>query len=336
MKMIHDKQRLKELQALPLERKILITQTRIIEWYNHYKGQVYVSFSGGKDSTVLLDIARKCFPDIEAVFVNTGLEFPEIQSFVRKFDNVTILRPKMRFDEVIKKYGYPLISKEVGETVSQAKKSLETNSKKYTYRLKKLNGELLNKEGQPSQFNMTKYKPLLYADFNTSNKCCDIMKKQPAKKFEKETDKKPITAQMAEESMLRQSMWLRRGCNAFDGKRPISNPMSFWTEQDVLWYIKKYNLPIATVYGDIVEDGNKLKTTGCSRTGCIFCGFGCHLEKHPSRFELLKETHPKQYDYCLNGGEYVCGVWKPNKQGLGMKHVFDELNKIYGDGFIKY
>ena len=100
--MVHDKQRLKELQSLPLERKIMITQARIIEWYNHYKGQVYVSFSGGKDSTVLLDIARKCFPDIEAVFVNTGLEYPEIQQFVKSFDNVTILRPKMRFDEVIK------------------------------------------------------------------------------------------------------------------------------------------------------------------------------------------------------------------------------------------
>lgn len=107
---VHTKERLRELQALPLERKILITQTRIIEWYTRYKGQVYVSFSGGKDSTVLLTIARQCFPDIEAVFVDTGLEYPEIRQFVKTFDNVTIIRPKMRFDEVIKKYGYPLIS----------------------------------------------------------------------------------------------------------------------------------------------------------------------------------------------------------------------------------
>lgn len=83
----------------------------------------------------------------------------------------------------------------------------------------------------------------------------------------------------------------------------------------------------------------KLTTTGCNRTGCIFCGFGCHgntLDTVP-RFQRLKQTHPRQYDYCLNGGEYdENGIWKPNKQGLGMRHVFEELNKLYGDDFIKY
>ena len=118
---VHDAQRLKELQALPLERKIGITSARIIEWYTHWDGQVYVAFSGGKDSTVLLDIARKLFPDIEAVFVNTGLEYPEIQKFVKTFDNVTMLRPKLRFDEVIKKHGYPMISKEVAKNITESR-----------------------------------------------------------------------------------------------------------------------------------------------------------------------------------------------------------------------
>lgn len=79
-----------------------------------------------------------------------------------------------------------------------------------------------------------------------------------------------------------------------------------------------------------------LCTTGCDRTGCIFCAFGAHLDKEP-RFERLKQTHPRQYEYCIGGGEYdENGVWKPNKQGLGMGHVFAELNKLYGEGFIKY
>ena len=129
--------------------------------------------------------------------------------------------------------------------------------------------------------------------------------------------------------------------------------MSFWTEQDVLQYIKQYNIPIASVYGDVVyatepeqmrveEFGvsgcgtEPLCTTGCDRTGCVFCAFGAHLDRE-SRFERLKQTHPRQYEYCIGGGEYnENGVWQPNKQGLGMGHVFDELNKIYGDGFIKY
>lgn len=108
--------------ALPLERKIQITQARIIEWYQHYHGNVCVSFSGGKDSTVLLHIARKLYPQIPAVFSNTGLEFPEIQQFVKSWDNVDIVVPQMRFDKVISTYGYPLIGKEVAEAIYYARK----------------------------------------------------------------------------------------------------------------------------------------------------------------------------------------------------------------------
>lgn len=105
--MKHTKSELAQMQSLPLKIKIQMTKRRIREWYEFWDGQVYVSFSGGKDSTVLLHMVRELYPDVEAVFVNTGLEYPEIQKFVKTFDNVTILRPKMRFDEVIKKYGYP-------------------------------------------------------------------------------------------------------------------------------------------------------------------------------------------------------------------------------------
>ena len=77
----------------------------------------------------------------------------------------------------------------------------------------------------------------------------------------------------------------------------------------------------------------KLKTTGFQRTGCIFCAFGAH---HDTRFLDLKTTHPKQYNYCMNGGEFVDGIWKPNKEGLGMRYVFDRVNEIYGKDFIRY
>lgn len=338
---------LKILQALPLELKIKMTQRRIRDWVSEFgTSGVYVSFSGGKDSTVLLQLVRELYPDVEAVFVNTGLEYPEIQKFVKTFDNVTILRPKMRFDEVIKKYGYPLLGKEISCKISWARKGKQ-------WAMKFIDGTATKSNGEKSKYSIKKYAPLLNADFEVSDKCCAVMKKSPAKKYAKDSGKFPFTAQMVDESRMRRHQWLQKGCNAFDAKNPISNPMSFWTEQDVLHYIKENNIPIASVYGDIVyaedpeqmrlEDcgkgcgGEKLATTGCKRTGCIFCGFGCHLDKEPSRFQRLKQTHPRQYEYCLGGGEYdEDGIWKPNKDGLGMRHVFDELNKIYGEGFIKY
>lgn len=119
---VHDAKRLEELRALPLERKIQISQTRIIEWYNHYHGNVVVSFSGGKDSTVLLHLVRSVYPNVKAVFSNTGLEYPEIQKHVMSIDNVDIVRPSMRFDEVISTYGYPLIGKEVAEAIYYARR----------------------------------------------------------------------------------------------------------------------------------------------------------------------------------------------------------------------
>lgn len=108
---------LQTMQAWSLERKIRVTQTRIIEWYQHYGGNVAVSFSGGVDSTVLLDLARRIYPDIEAIFVNTTMEFPEIIQFVKSFDNVTVLNPKTNYGMVIKEYGYPVISKEVANYI---------------------------------------------------------------------------------------------------------------------------------------------------------------------------------------------------------------------------
>lgn len=345
------KEDLRYYQSLPLKLKIKMTESRIHEWI-YRQGSTYVSFSGGKDSTVLLDIVRKLYPSTEAVFVNTGLEYPEIQRFVKSFDNVKILYPEMRFDEVIRKYGYPFISKEVAECISQAKKAKASG--KHVQRLMQLEGTWTDKNGNKSIFNHEKYKPLLEVDFAISNKCCDVMKKNPSHDYIKKTGKVQITAQMACESKLRLQKWLKYGCNGFDMKNPTSNPMSFWTEQDVLQYIKNNNLPIASVYGDVVykcNDGKmydnllcdcnaKLCTTGCDRTGCIFCGFGSHLDcrgGREGRFVRLKRTHPKQYDYCMGGGGYdTDGLWKPTKEGLGMAHCIDELNKIYGKDFIKY
>lgn len=303
----YTKEDLKTMQGWSLERKIQVTQTRIIEWYQHFNGQVYISFSGGKDSTVLLDLARRIYPEIEAVFVDTGLEYPEIKEFVRSINNVTWLKPEMNFRKVIETYGYPLISKEQAQFISEYKTTKSAKLKDI-----RING---NKWGRGKISN--KWKFLISAPFNISHKCCSIMKKTPAKKYERKNKKYPIIGTMACESQNRESAWKRHGCNAFEGTRPLSQPMSFWTEQDVLQYIKRFNISYASVYGSISQDeSGKYYTTGCDRTGCIFCGFGCHLEKEPNRFQRLKQTHPKLWEYCMK-------PWDDG--GLGMRNVLEYI-----------
>ena len=91
--------------------------------------------------------------------------------------------------------------------------------------------------------------------------------------------------------------------------------------------------------------------------GCIFCGFGFHLEKGETRFQRLARTHPKQYEYSIGGGQWVDNpyydstapkmdgewenwnpkkIWVPSKKGLGMGKVFDMANEIYGKDFYRY
>ena len=123
----HELWELQSMQAAPLNVKVLLTKQRIRDWVKEYgRYGVYVSFSGGKDSTVLLHLVREMYGDsIPAVYCNTGLEYPEITQFVKTFDNVTIIKPKMNFFQVCEKYGFPLISKEVSECVSGARKYLK-------------------------------------------------------------------------------------------------------------------------------------------------------------------------------------------------------------------
>lgn len=215
------------------------------------------------------------------------------------------------------------------------------NGGKGSYKLKQMYGIDFDEK---SQYNFSHYKYIVLAPFRISNRCCNVMKKNPVHSYEKRTGKKPMLGQLASESKLRTQKWLKDGCNAFNLEHPISNPMAFWTEQDVLLYIKEHNLPICSVYGEIVKENEvegqidlqdlglfdigqpTLKTTGCTRTGCMFCGFGCHLPETPGRFELMKKTHPKQY-------EWIMKPWEEG--GLGYKDVIDWLNE-HGNLHIRY
>lgn len=349
------KEAAKQLLALDLEDKEILTYEKLDQWYTAWNGKCYVSFSGGKDSTVLAYLAARYLSsfrtplwELNLVFVNTGLEYPEIQKFVneyadwlrREFPRVTVnlhrLRPKMNIRQVVTKYGYSIVSKEVADCIADAKRNPDG------LRMKRLRGEAIRRDGKPSAYNCEKWEFLLYAPFGISAKCCSVMKKSPLKTYAHQADLQAMVATMAAESRLRMTYWLRTGCNAFDAKRPMGKPMSFWTEQDVLRFIVDRELPIASVYGDIVaSDGEndypgtlidcKLHCAGCQRTGCMFCAFGAHLEKGENRFERMKHTHPKHYDFCIGGGEFdpADGLWKPNEKGLGYGRVLDFIGVRY-------
>lgn len=206
-----------------------------------------------------------------------------------------------------------------------------------------------------SIFSCERYQFFLDAPFWIANHCCGVMKKSPAHRYHKDTGRNAITAQMASESRLRAQQWINNGCNGFDLKYPISNPMSFWFDQDVLIYLKMNNIKPCEVYGEIVSNDEvtgqmnlndiigteifdlgrpTLETTGCKRTGCFACGFGIHHEntKEKSRIQnIIDFSNPKLADWMLRGGHFreSDGMWEPY-QGLGYWFVLTWISKYGG------
>lgn len=281
------------MQAWPLEKKVAETLRLIAEWYKAFSGKVYCSFSAGKDSTLLLHLARQLYPDIPAVYVDTGCEYPENVAFAHTVPSVVWLRYNMSFDQVVRDFGIPLISKEVSKRIYYARRGGH-------WAIMQLNG--FNKDGSFSQFNQRfkKWRFLLDAPFPIAERCCSELKTKPLTRYERESGRVPITGVMACESARRKSAFLKTGCNVYRERNPASKPLSFWLESDVLRYLKENNIPYSKIYGDIVQENGKWRTTGAQRTGCMYCPCGAHLEKMPNRFQRMATQHPEQYDYCIN------------------------------------
>lgn len=283
--MIMDIKELKWRQSLSLEDKLCLSRDRIKEWYNHFNGNVYVAFSGGKDSTVLLDIVRSVYPSVPAVFYNTGLEYPEIVEFVKDTKNVTTFRPRKTFAEIIKEHGYPIVSKSVANKISKLQRVGEKESKSKTLYLTGYNSK---GEYCPNFKLSKKWRYLIEAPFKISDYCCDIMKKNIGKVIYKRAGLGAYIGSMACESRQRTLQYLNSGCNQFDIATPVSTPIAFWLERDIWEYLRRREIPYSKIY----DMGEK-------RTGCIFCCFGVHLEAEPNRFQRMKVIHPKLYDYCI-------------------------------------
>lgn len=279
-------------QQWSLAQKIDHSLGALDQFISHTNGQCYIGFSGGKDSTVLLHLARIIKSDIKAVFCNTGNEYPDIVRFVRSTPNTEIIYPKLKPHEVFEKYGFPLISKESSETLHYLKAN--PHSIKSRRALREI-------ETSYRGLIARKYLHLKDAPYEISSACCSILKKRPFLIYEREHKLSPILGIMASESSMRKTLYVKAGgCNILSGKRPVSNPLSIWNEQDVWDYIKDRKLPIADIY-----------YKGAQRTGCMFCGYGCQF-KNDNRLKLIYELYPKMYhrfmNYTNNGTPYRVGL----------------------------
>jgi len=311
---------LHQRQGMPLDIVVRMSERRIRAWYEYWNGNVYVSV-GGKDSHALLHLVRTMYPEVPGVFCDTGLEYPEVRELNLRTPNMIVIRPKMSFKQVIEKYGWPVVSKRMAKYISEIR--VRTGNNEHTRRLR-LTGIRSDGTASPTAKISDKWQYLIDAPFKISHKCCKVMKTQPLNLFAKQHGGLvPFVGSTAQEGRNREYAFIQHGCNAYSLKRPVSNPITFWSAQHVLQYLVRNKVEIAGCYGDIVEDCDGcLRTTGLVRTGCMFCAFGAHLETNPNRFQKMQITHPKQWEYCmfqlgLREVLEFCGIeWENRKKGL--------------------
>jgi len=272
-------------QAQPLEMKIRMTQTRIRAAHDHWNGDVYVSYSGGMDSTVLLHIARELYPSIPAVFIKS-LPYPEIWEHVQATPGVTVLRPKKTFPQIVREYGWPIVSKENSQKIYEVR-----TTKSDKLRRKRMHGDNTRRRSGKIP---DKWMYLIDAPFKISDRCCYWMKKSPAQAYQGQSKRYPVLGARVQESRFRLQSYIRHGCNALDVRKPRSWPLAFWRDEDIWEYVRQFSVPYSRIYD-----------MGYKRTGCFPCAFGAHMEKEPNRYQRMKSTHPKLHEWCGN-----LGLWE--------------------------
>lgn len=289
-------QDLRERQKWTLDQKIDHSLGVIEQFYNTLNGNVYVAFSGGKDSTTLYWLARRLYPDIKAVFCNTRNEYPEITKFVlgmkKEGYNIDIVIPEYKPHEVVSMFGFPLVSKQTSNLVWYKRNRPDTQKAE----------QAVNNDRTSIARVAYKYRYLFDTPYEVSDKCCEYLKKRPMHKYDLEHGVSPILGTMACESKMRESSYVRLGqCNTFnnrDKRKQKSRPLSIWLEEDVWECINRYNIPICEIY---------TKEGGLTRTGCACCGFGAQFDDD-NRMLYAYEHYPRIYDYFMgfenNGVSY--------------------------------
>lgn len=296
-------------QSLPYEAKIVHARQRALEFYNTVEN-CHVSV-GGLDSITLLLFLRSIGINIPAISVSI-IEDKSIQEIHKKL-GVTALKPLKSKVEVIKEFGYPVISKEKANKIETLQNPTEKNK---TVRHAIMTGETGKQGGYKKSSKMKLPKKWLSlfgglenenegtdyskAPFKVSAKCCYYLKEKPCDDWAKKHKSYPYLGLMASEGGRREQALAINGCNYYGKTVTRSAPFAIFTRQDLLRLAVELKAPVPEIYGEITEDENgMLRTTKAQRTGCSMCGFGIHMEKRPHRFDLLKEENEKEWRFWM-------------------------------------
>ena len=282
---------LRTRQAWTLAQKIDHSLGVIDQFASHFDGQVYVSFSGGKDSVAMLSLVEVIIPKVKCMFVMTGCESPSVCRFIRQMKadgkDIDIVRPRKTLRQVFADYGFPLVSKDVSHNIAAVRRNPYCESSRKMLWL-----------GNPHHI-PERWMYLLNEPYQVSDRCCFWLKKQPGHEYTKQTGRRPYIGTTASESRTRTAAYLRRGgCNAFgeDGKQLAASwPLAIWKDEDIWSYIRDRGLRLPDIYEQ-----------GANRTGCMACGFGC--QRGSTALTLLYKLYPKWYammmDYENDGTTY--------------------------------
>jgi len=301
----------RQKQSLPYEAKIKHAALRANEFHEKLGGQVHISV-GGIDSITLLLFLRDIGIDCPAISVSS-LEDKSIVK-IHKELGVIPLSPLKNKVDVIKEYGFPVLSKETAGKIELLQNPTEKNA---TVRHAIITGETGEYGGYRKNTRMKMSQKWLQkfggleneregvnygiAPFRVSNKCCYYLKEKPCDNYAKAHGTYPYLGLMASEHGRREKGLMLNGCNYYGKTVTRSAPFAVFSRNDILQLALDLHVPVPEIYGEIRRDktGN-LYTTKAQRTGCSMCGFGIHLEKRPHRFDRLREANPKEWEFWMN------------------------------------
>lgn len=303
-----------QLLALPYESNVALAESRVFDWRDTCEqyGRRYAVSVGGLDSITLLAFVRKVLhEDVDGISVSS-LEDKTIQA-VHKEMHVINIPPLKSKVQVLKEYGYPIISKQTSAKISRLQTPGDTSPIIKAY----MTGE----EGAWGGYKTNprfkipdkwlklfgglyaEFRPDLnckVAPFKVSDQCCFWLKEEPARRYQEEHKIWPFLGLMQSEGGRRQYSLRMHGCNYVGESTARSCPFNFFSRQDILQLALDLNVRVPEIYGEIVRDPDgTLRTTKAQRTGCSMCGYGIHLDKRPHHFDLLYETNPQEWRFWM-------------------------------------